>query len=155
MAFGTQESKLDVKGRLFIPAYYREKLSVEETGKVVLVEGLDECLYILSWNSWQNTEAALKKIDRTNQVMRDLGRCLQKGKKECQVDKIGRIIIPRGLRQSVGLGKEVVLFDNTGTVEVWGKRKWQEYWKRVNERSMADMIEEIGKDLPDELKSKL
>ena len=122
---------LDAKGRLIMPAKFRETL-----GDVFVVcKGLDHCLYVFSNEDWEAFEEQLAALPFTNKQARTFVRFFLSGASQVEVDKQGRILLPSSLRTFAGLDKDVVLAGVGHRVEIWDKDKWD------NESLDGDMDE--------------
>ena len=155
MESGSFTSRLDYKGRLFVPGYFREKLLGGGQEEVVLVSGSDGCIELLSQDAWREREAAIRAFPRDDPEWRQAQREKQLGKKWCRIDSLGRVTIPINLRRTGGLSRQVVLFENAGFIEIWDKKRWKDYWAAAKKRPAAQILEERGRELPDDVRSKL
>ena len=122
MFMGEYNHTIDAKGRLIIPAKFREPLGEE----FVLTRGLDGCLYIYPMDEWEAFEEKLRALPLTNKDARAFSRFFVAGATTCELDKQGRILVPQTLREFAGLIKDVVLTGNLTRIEVWSKEKWLE-----------------------------
>ena len=122
MFMGEYNHTIDAKGRLIIPAKFREPLGEE----FVLTRGLDGCLYIYPMDEWNAFEEKLRALPLTNKNARTFTRFFVAGATNCELDKQGRILVPQTLREFAGLEKDVVLTGNLNRIEVWSKEKWSE-----------------------------
>ena len=113
---------IDAKGRVIIPAKFREKLG--ET--FVVTKGLDGCLYGYAREEWSAFEEKLGTLPITNKNSRQFTRFFLAGAAECELDKQGRILIPSVLREFAGLDKDVVLVGVASKIEIWSKERWDE-----------------------------
>jgi MraZ protein len=127
---GNFEHTIDTKGRLSVPAKFREVLTRNgnNDGKVVitnyLVEG-ETCLEVYPTDEWARMEEKVYNMTKFNES-RDafetyyLGSCF-----ECEIDTHGRILIPSSLREYAGLDRDVVLASAVEKFRVWDKEKWK------------------------------
>ena len=120
MFIGEYSHSLDAKGRLIVPAKFREGLGEH----FIVTKGIDRCLYIYPRTEWEAFEAKLRELPLSNADARRFTRFFLSGAVECDVDNQGRIIIPQSLRNYAGLVKEVVSAGVGTRIEVWGKDKW-------------------------------
>ena len=120
MFMGEYNHTIDAKGRLIIPAKFREPLGEE----FVLTRGLDGCLYIYPMDEWEAFEEKLRALPLTNKDARAFSRFFVAGATTCELDKQGRILVPQTLREFAGLEKDVILAGNLSRVEVWSKEIW-------------------------------
>jgi len=135
---GEYQHNIDVKGRMIVPAKFREGLG--ET--FVLTRGLDQCLFAYPMEEWKILENKLKKLPLTKKDARSFTRFFFSGAVECEVDKQGRINIPQPLRNYSKLEKECVVIGVSSRVEVWAKDIWEEYFTQ-SEESFADIAENL------------
>ena len=140
MFMGEYSHTIDPKGRLIIPAKFREELGEE----FVLTKGLDGCLSIYPMNEWTAFEEKLRQLPLTNKNARTFARVFVAGAASCELDKQGRILVPATLREFAGLEKDVVLTGNLNRVEVWSKAKWAENSNYDDMDAIAESMQEMG-----------
>ena len=122
MFMGEYNHTIDPKGRLIIPAKFREALGDE----FVVTKGLDGCLFVYANTEWNNFEEKLRTLPLTNKNARQFTRFFLAGAAACEVDKQGRIRIPQVLREFAKLEKDVVLVGVASRIEIWSKEVWEE-----------------------------
>ena len=105
MLLGTHAPKLDEKGRVILPAKFREELSQG----VVLTRGQDRCLYVFSTKEFESVNETIRQAPITSKQARDYLRIFLSGASDEIPDKQGRVTIPQALRSYAGLGKELVV----------------------------------------------
>lgn len=120
---GEYRHSLDVKGRIIVPAKFRDGLG----DKFVLTKGLDGCLFAYSKEEWANFEEKIKSLPLTNKDARAFVRFFFAGAVECEIDKQGRTLIPPMLREHAGLNKDLVIIGVSNRVEIWSQDKWDSY----------------------------
>ncbi|NLW45553.1 MAG: division/cell wall cluster transcriptional repressor MraZ [Syntrophomonadaceae bacterium] len=135
---GEYQHSLDNKGRITIPARFREELG--ET--FIATKGLDNCLFLYPMAEWNTVEQKLRSLPFTRGDVRAFVRFFFAGACECETDKQGRILLPAGLREYAGIEKEVVIIGVGNRVEVWSEQHWQEY-----SRNAGASYEEISEKL--------
>ncbi len=143
---GVNPLTLDSKGRLAIPARYRELLAAHCEGKMVLTVDRDHCLLLYPLPDWEEIERKLVKLPSFNKQARRLQRLLIGHATECELDGNGRILLPPPLREFAGLEKDVVLIGQGNKFEIWDAATWN---ARRSEW-LEEGAEAFG-DLPDEL----
>lgn len=135
---GEYHHNVDSKGRLIIPAKFRDHL-----GEVfVLTRGLDQCLFGYPMSEWKVLEEKLKTLPFTKKDARAFTRFFFSGATECELDKQGRINIPTPLFQYAKLEKECVVLGVTNRIEIWSKAIWDEYFSESAE-SFAEIAENM------------
>ena len=140
MFMGEYNHIIDAKGRLIIPAKFRELLGEE----FVLTKGLDGCLFIYPMDEWEAFEEKLRALPLTNKNARAFSRFFVAGATMCELDKQGRILVPQTLREFAGLVMDVGLTGNLNRGEVWSKEKWSENCNFDDMDSIAESMESIG-----------
>ena len=139
MLMGEYNHTIDAKGRVTIPAKFRSALG----DHFVVTRGLEHCLAAYSYERWQRIEENLKKISLTNKAGMKLTRLILGNAIECEVDRMGRILITQALRSKADLNKDVVLIGQGDRIEIWNKNVWDEYNSRDAFEEMTD--EELEK----------
>ena len=135
---GEYQHTVDTKGRLFLPAKFREELG--ET--VVFTKGLDACLFGYSLSEWCILEEKLKKLPLAKPKARAFARFFFAGAAEIGYDKQGRILLPPVLREHARLEKEVVVIGVSNRIEIWSQSAWQAYNEALAP-SVSDLTQEL------------
>jgi MraZ protein len=123
MFMGEYLHTIDSKGRVFIPAKFREALGV----RFIATKGLDHCLFVYPMSEWTALEQKLRALPFTQQDVRAFVRFFFSGAAECEIDKQGRILLPANLREYAQLAKDVVLVGVSTRVEIWSQTLWSDY----------------------------
>lgn len=142
MFIGEFNHTVDTKGRINIPAKFREQLN--ET--FFITKGLDECLFVFPENEWRVFEEKLKGLPLTNRNARAFVRLFFAGATECSFDKQGRITVPGTLREYAHLEKEVKVIGVGTRVEVWSNQTWDNYSdpENISYDEIAEQMAELG-----------
>jgi MraZ protein len=140
MFMGEFQHTIDEKGRMIIPAKFREELGPT----FIVTRGLDQCLFVYPLAEWAVLEQKLKALPLMKADARAFTRFFFSGAVECELDKQGRINIPANLREHAKLEKECVVIGVSNRVEVWAKETWEEYF-----RQSEDSFNEIAEKLVD------
>lgn len=138
MFIGEHQHVVDAKGRLFIPARFRDGLG----DRFVITKGLDRCLFVYPFPEWELLEAKLKKLPFARADARAFVRLFFSGAAELEPDKQGRIVVPLVLREYAGLEKDVVVLGVSSRVEIWAAAEWQKYSARAGQ-SFEEIAEKI------------
>jgi len=140
--YGEYQHSIDPKGRVIIPARFREGLGE----RFILTKGLDECLFAYSSDEWANLEAKLKTLPLSSKDARAFVRFFFSGATECEVDKQGRILIPGNLREYAGLEKEIYIIGVSTRVEIWDNARWESYSSddNLSADKIAEKMEQLG-----------
>lgn len=123
---GVTNLNLDAKGRMAVPARYRERLQAESEGRVVVTVDRDGCLLIYPMGEWEAIERELVKLPTLNKQARRLQRLLIGHATECEFDAQGRILVPGPLREFAGIDRRVVLIGQGNKFELWDETTWSE-----------------------------
>ena len=131
---------LDTKGRLIIPAKFREVLGEE----FVISKGMDGCLFVYANDDWNAFEQKLTSLPLINKEARQFARFFLAGAATVEVDKQGRILLPAHLREFAGLEKDVVLVGVGSRVEIWSKERYLENNDFDDMDEIAEHMAELG-----------
>ena len=131
---------LDTKGRLIIPAKFREVLGEE----FVVSKGMDGCLFVYANDDWHAFEQKLTSLPLINKESRQFARFFLAGAATVEVDKQGRILLPAHLREFAGLEKDVVLVGVGSRVEIWSKDKWENMNSDTDMDEITSAMEGLG-----------
>ena len=136
MLIGAYEHTVDAKGRLFVPARLRADLGEAFLG----TKGVGSCLYLFSAEEWEKLAAKLAQVPLSNAAGQGFVRMLFANAFECTPDKQGRILIPKTLREKIGLEKDAVVTGVLTRAEIWPKEAWETYCERMD----ASYDEQLG-----------
>lgn len=138
MFLGTYSPKLDEKGRLILPAKFREELAEG----VVLTRGQERCIYVFSNEEFEGFHNRIRQAPVTSKQARDYLRLLLSGAHAETPDKQGRVTIPQQLRQYAGLERELAVIGAGSRAEIWDAAAWDSY---VNDKeaAFAETAEEV------------
>ena len=140
MFMGEYNHSIDAKGRMIVPAKFREQLGNE----FVVTKGLDGCLFVYSNEEWHRIEENLRDKPLTSREARKFMRFFFAGAATCEVDKQGRILVPGTLREVAQMDKEVVLTGMLDRIEVWSKEQWLENNAYDDMDDIAQSMQELG-----------
>lgn len=138
MFMGEFQHNIDTKGRIIVPAKFREGLG----DTFVVTRGLDKCLFAYPMDEWKLLEEKLKKLPLTKKDARAFTRFFFSGAVECEVDKQGRINIPQPLRNYAALDKECTVIGVSNRVEFWANENWESYFND-SEESFGEIAENL------------
>jgi MraZ protein len=142
MFLGEYEHSLDEKGRLAIPARFREEL-----GEIVYVtRGFDRCLMGFTREKWEELSQQVSQLAVGARDARDLRRLLFSNAAELQPDRQGRILIPQNLREYANLGEQVILAGLSTYFEIWSSERWQEVLDKIDDNGsvLAEQLAALG-----------
>ncbi|MFD2759027.1 division/cell wall cluster transcriptional repressor MraZ [Gulosibacter faecalis] len=138
MFLGTYSPKLDEKGRLILPAKFREQLAEG----VVLTRGQERCIYVFSNAEFEGFHDRIRQAPVTSKQARDYLRLLLSGAHAEVPDKQGRVTLPQQLRQYAGLDRELAVIGAGSRAEIWDAEAWNNY-VTANEAAFSETAEEV------------
>ncbi|PTT14665.1 MULTISPECIES: division/cell wall cluster transcriptional repressor MraZ [Microbacterium] len=138
MLLGTHTPKLDDKGRVILPAKFRDDLGAG----VVITRGQDRCLYVFSTEEFERVHERIREAPLSNKQARDFLRMFLSGASAEKPDSQNRITVPPALRAYAGLGRELVVTGVGAHAEIWDAEAWNAY-AESNEETYAEMEQEV------------
>ncbi len=138
MFTGEYQHTIDGKGRLIMPAKFREVLG----DSFVINKGLDGCLFVYPMKEWKILEDKLKQLPFTNKDARAFARFFFSGAVDCEADKQGRILLSSNLREYAEICKEVIIIGVGTRIEIWSREKWNGY-SLETEKSYEELAEKM------------
>jgi len=137
MFFGTHTPRLDDKGRIVLPAKFRDAL-VEG---LVITRGQDRCLYVWPRADFEQMSARLSQTTGRGRDDRSYVRLLYSGASDEQPDKQGRVTVPPTLRDYARLERDCVVIGAMDKIEIWDAGGWEQYMAE-HEEAFSDLDEE-------------
>ncbi len=138
MFLGTYEPRLDEKGRVILPARFRDDME----GGIVLTRGQERCVYAFPANEFESMTQELRRAPLSSKQARDWIRVMLSGAYKEVPDKQGRIVIPADLRTYAGLARELAVIGAGSRAEIWNSDSWRDYLA-VQEDVFSNTAEEI------------
>jgi MraZ protein len=135
---GTHSPRLDDKGRLILPAKFREQLAAG----LVVTRGQERCLYVFPVAEFERIHEQLRQAPVTSKQARDYLRVLLSGAFDEVPDKQGRITLPTPLRSYAGLDRDVAVIGAGSRVEIWDAAAWESYLGE-QETAFSETAEEV------------
>jgi MraZ protein len=142
MFIGEYVYSIDDKKRLAIPAKFRKALGKN----AVITRGLDNCLVIYPLEEWEKVAKKLENLPSAESDARAFARIMLAGAVDCELDKLGRILIPDYLKNYAFLKKNVAINGLSNRIEVWEEARWKEYKEKTEKQigDMAQRLKELG-----------
>ena len=134
---GRSSHTIDPKGRIVIPARFRDVLKAGG-GDGVMITQMDACLFAYTFEEWKMIEAKVMALAEKSDAMRRFRRVFIGGASECNCDKQSLILVPPDLRAYAGLEKEIVLVGVLDHFEIWSRDNWD----NENTKLEKDMLKE-------------
>jgi MraZ protein len=138
MFFGTYTPKLDDKGRLILPAKFRDQLA----GGLMVTRGQEHCLYVWPQAEVERITERLREAPVSNKATRDYVRMFSSASSDETPDKQGRITVPPKLREWANLSKDVVVIGAMNRLEIWDEAAWEAY-SESQEEAFAELSDEV------------
>ncbi len=124
---GASTLNMDAKGRIAIPARYRDDIVSRAGGKLVLTVNntRERCLWLFTLDEWERAEQKLVQLSSFNRQAQFLKRLLIGYASDCEMDGAGRLRVASPLIDFAGLGKQVVLIGQGNKFELWDEALWK------------------------------
>lgn len=139
MLLGEYKHSVDPKGRIAIPAKFREALQAG----AIITRGLDSCLFVFTKGEWEKLAGKLMTLPLAKANSRAFVRLMMAGAMDVVPDGQGRILVPEYLRKYAGIKKEAVVAGLYNRVEVWAVEAWEKY-KSKTEGASDEIAEQLG-----------
>lgn len=139
---GRFEIKLDPKGRLLIPAAYRQILPVEiaddnsHSSQIIVTNNRyrgKSCLHAYSLAEWEKLERNIARLSSLKAEVQAFSRFYLSGGQACDVDSQGRVLVPQSLRKFAGLDGQLVLVGLGNKFEIWSEDAWKSIYEDLTE----------------------
>lgn len=141
MYIGEYNHNVDDKGRVSLPARFRDDLS----DSFYITKGLEGCLFIYDSEEWEKIGEKMSQLRLTAKSARGFQRLFYGSAQELSTDKQGRILIPANLREYADIEKEVVITGISDRIEIWDKDRFDTYIDEATENyeDIADQLDEL------------
>ncbi len=117
---------IDTKGRVSLPARFRDALVVDGDARFILTPALfDPCLHLHPMRAWQALEDKVSELPSFDPNIVRFRRLYISAAIECELDKAGRVLVPPALRERAHVNKDVLWAGMGRTVELWAKERWE------------------------------
>lgn len=138
MFLGTHTPKLDDKGRIILPAKFREELA----NGLVLARGQERCIYVFSAEGFAEQVQKIRQAPLTSRLARDYVRLFLSGASDERPDKQNRVTIPPALRDYAGLDRDLTVIGAGDRAEIWSTEAWNAYYAE-KEEAFSSTEEEV------------
>ena len=142
MFYGEYIHSIDRKGRIILPARFRDAAKNNFIEKFFVTRGLDKCLFMFSEEEWRTQENKFKSISFTKQQARTFNRLYFSGAVDIIPDRQGRILLPAYLKEFAGIKKDVIIVGVSNRIEIWAKDKWEEFYGN-SKQSFEEIAEKL------------
>jgi len=142
---GSSFHTIDTKGRIIVPARFRDMIKADGSYGVMLSR-MDRGLVAYTYDGWRKIENRILSLAEKSESMRRFRRVFIGGSFECLCDKQDRVLIPQNLREYAGLDREIVLVGVLDHFEIWSRETWdQENMHLEKDMKKEDVRNEIAK----------
>jgi MraZ protein len=128
MFYGEYIHSIDRKGRLILPARFRDVCKEYGFEKFFVTRGLDKCLFMFSEEEWRTVEQKFKSMPFTKQETRSFNRLFFSGAVEVIPDKQGRFIIPQYLKNYANIKRDTIVIGVSNRIEIWNTETWNDFY---------------------------
>lgn len=138
---------LDQKGRIIIPASFREILSSNYTSKLIFANDVfDRCLSAYPVDEWNSLMEKIKGMPQTLDAVRYFMRRVIGSAVECDIDRQGRVLVPSALRVDGGLNSEVVLMGQGNRIEIWDRNELENVAdpSKIDRKTYMEQLSNLG-----------
>ena len=139
MFIGEYSATIDEKGRISIPAKFRQQLK----SKIVITRGLDNSLFLYTVEEWKKLAEKLASLPISTANTRAFSRLMLAGAMDCDVDKQGRVMLPGYLKEFAKINKKIVFAGLYNRIEIWSEELWTVYKAQTEKESNA-IAEQLG-----------
>ncbi len=142
MFLGEFEHTIDDKGRVAVPARFRDGFSEG----LILTRGFDHCLQAFPRPVWQSLSERISSLSIGHEEVRNLRRLIFSGAAEVEPDRQGRILIPQNLREYASLREQVVIAGVNTHFELWSRERWDSVLSTLDSSggAMAEQLAALG-----------
>ncbi|WP_124057540.1 division/cell wall cluster transcriptional repressor MraZ [Vaginisenegalia massiliensis] len=142
MLIGEFQHNIDTKGRLIMPAKFRNDLGHH----FIVTRGLDGCLFGFPMESWDGIQEKLKQLPLAKKDARAFSRFFYSAATEVEVDKQGRINLPQNLIEFAKIDKECRVIGVADRIEIWSSEKWDQFAEQAEENfeDIAETMIDFG-----------
>jgi MraZ protein len=142
---GVSVLNLDAKGRLAVPARYREEILASGSARLTLTVDRDACVLVYPETAWLGLERRLSDVPNGNSAIRNLLRLYIGNAADVEMDAQGRILLPPHLKAHANLDKRVAMVGQLNKFELWDEDAWNRMnvqWR--NDEQLKALEEEAG-----------
>ena len=138
LLLGTYTPKIDAKGRMALPAKFRDQLGAG----MVMARGQERCIYLLPQLEFRRIAMQIQRTSLGNRAAREYLRVFLSGAVDQDPDKQGRVLVPQMLRDYANLGNDIVVIGVGTRAEIWNRQAWEEYLAE-KEQGYSDIADDV------------
>lgn len=148
---GQYEHTLDSKGRVSLPARFREALDsldliAQSAGHLILTRTFHPCLVLYPMDTWLGFEEKLRRLPQLDPRVELIKRIFIANATECTLDGQGRLLVPPLWRAALNLEREVTWVGQLDTIQLWSRAQWQQTQEQAlsDPKAIAQALAELG-----------
>lgn len=142
MFYGEYNHTIDRKGRLIMPARFRDICKEQGIEKFFITRGLDKCIFMFTEEEWRSQEQKFKAMPFTKQESRNFNRMFFSGAVDVAPDRQGRFIVPQYLKDYASIKRDVIIIGISNRIEIWNLTTWKEFYNQS-----SSSFEQIAENL--------
>jgi MraZ protein len=138
---------LDPKGRVIVPAPFREIISSNYNHKLYIVNAaFDKCLHVYPQEEWSRLEEKVRQLPKMREEVRFFMRRVIASAQEVEMDKQGRILVPAAHREDAGLATDIVIVGQIEKIELWDRKEWDVVVdpSKIDKRTVEEKLAAYG-----------
>ena len=132
MFYGEYKHSIDRKGRLILPAKFREVSKENGIERFFLTRGLDKCIFMFSYDEWRSQEQKFKNMPFTKQETRNFNRMFFAGAVDAFPDRQGRFIVPQYLKDYANIKRDTIIIGISNRIEIWDLKSWVDFYAKTS-----------------------
>jgi len=145
--YGKYYNSIDPKGRIIIPAPFREILNSNYSKKIYITNAaFDNCLHIYPQEEWNRLQDKVRQLPRMDEAVRFFMYRVIASAQECEVDKQGRVLVPSALREDAKLNTDVAVVGQIDRIELWDREEWDNVTdpSKVSRKDFEERLSAFG-----------
>ena len=140
---GEYEATIDSKGRFLLPAGIKKQLPEGELPVFVINRGFEKCLSMYPMKSWNPLYESISNLNDFDPKVREFRRYFLNGAMQIELDSAGRMLLPKNLMEHAGLEKDIVLISAVNKMEIWDKKKYQQFFEKFSPETFSNLAAEV------------
>jgi MraZ protein len=121
------ECRLDVKGRIILPAKIKAQLPEALENIIVITRGFEPCLVVYPQVEWNKISSKVSGLNEFNEEYRNFQRNFFRGNTEAELDNNGRFLVPKSMLKHAQLEKDAIIVGMGNRIEIWNPERYEEY----------------------------
>jgi MraZ protein len=140
---GEYEVTIDAKSRFLLPAGFKKQVPEEWGNTYVISRGIESCLTLYPMKNWEPIFSNISQLNEFDPNVRKFQRYFLNGATTVELDSAGRLLIPQNLKEYAGLEKDAVLVAAVKKIEIWDKRKYQQFFENFSPDAFSQLAGEV------------